>query len=49
MSPPYVLGGELAANDVAEDVDNLLGLARRRLGGAVDLLQRVVELGVVGR
>ena len=38
---------QLAADHVAEDVDHLLGRARGRLGGAVDLLQRVVELGVV--
>ncbi len=41
------MAGQLAANDIPEDVDHLLGLARGGLGGAVDLLQRVVQLGVV--
>ena len=38
---------QLAADHVAEDGGDLLGAPRRSLGGAVDLLQRVVELGVV--
>ena len=41
------LAGQLAADDVAEDVDDLLGGAGGGLGGAVDLLQGVVELRIV--
>ena len=48
MRPPYASRpGSSPLDHVAEDVDHLLGAARGRLGGAVDLLQGVVELGVV--
>src|SRR5690242_340198 len=38
---------QLAPDHVAEDVDYLLGRAGGGLGGAVDLLQGVVEVDVV--
>src|SRR6476659_2383909 len=48
MRPPYALTvRQLAADHVAEDGDDLLGGAGGGLGGAVDLLQGVVELPIV--
>jgi hypothetical protein len=39
--------GQVAGDHVAEHVDDLLGGASGRLGGTVDLLQGMVEVGIV--
>src|SRR5436190_12069302 len=41
--------GQLAANHVAEDVHDLISRASCGLRGAVDLLESMVQLGVVQR